>query len=839
MANKLVIVESPTKARTIGRMLSKDYRIMASVGHIRDLPERSLGIDIKNKYQPLYVETPRSKKVISGLRTAAKEAEAIFLASDPDREGEAIAWHLQETLKKQCKGDFKRVTFHEITKTAIDRAFDHTTSVNMNLVNAQQARRVLDRIVGYKVSPLLWSQITRGTSAGRVQTVALRLIVEREREIQAFKPEEYWNFTLLLEADNDQFEARLFKIDDEKFKIGSAADAEAAMDAVLNGNGFKVNNITFTERRRNAPPPFTTSTMQQTANNLLHFSAAGTMRLAQQLYEGVSLGAGDATGLITYMRTDSVNVAREAVASCRKLIANNFGDEYVPEKPNFFKSKSGAQEAHEAIRPTDVFRTPESVAPFLEAQQLKLYTLIWNRFVASQMARGIQRQTMVDIITRGADNKAYTFRANALITIFPGFMRVFGNVNKQDAEQHAEVLGRLREQNQCSLVKADKEQKFTEPPPRYSEAALIKELEQNGVGRPSTYATIMRTIQLRRYVNRDQGRLIPSELGFNVCDFLIRILPKLFDVGFTSSMESQLDAIEEGKIEWTQMLDEFYCYFSDWLTQAKKSDAPDTDKVRALLEQLDYIKEWEPGQKRGRRVYDDKKFYNSVKEKFSRDQLLSAKQWEAILKLAVKYREQLSDLFRVAEQHGFDADIQRALAAYDDAVEQAERNAPSAAEVADYRLIVQAFDGVPWEEPVASKGRTYDDKKLFTSFNKQVEAGRKLSEKQLNVLRRFALKYRESVNNFNQLCGLLNIDLTKAEQQQQEQSGQNEEAARLIANLDNVTEWSKPTKKGKRVFDDKSFFKSLSDQFKSGRQLSPKQLFALKKLAAKYLKVNK
>ncbi|MBU8902533.1 MAG: type I DNA topoisomerase, partial [Victivallales bacterium] len=373
MADNLVIVESPTKARTIAKMLGSDYKIMASVGHVRDLPARSLGVNLKDNFTPMYVESEKSKKIIKDLRTAAKKAKAVFLAPDPDREGEAIAWHLQELLKKQYKGEFKRVTFHEITKSAISKAFDHSTLVDMDLVDAQQARRVLDRMVGYMVSPLLWSQIGRGTSAGRVQTVAVRLIVEREREITAFNPEEYWNFSLKLDVDGQIFVAKLFKINADKFKIDNEKDALDLLEAVCNGDGFKIGRIETKDRRRNAPPPFTTSTLQQAGNNLLHFSASNTMRLAQQLYEGVDTGAGTA-GLITYMRTDSVNIAQEARDACKNFIATAYGKDYIPAKPNFFKSKGGAQEAHEAVRPTDVNNTPERMKAYLDDRQLKLYT---------------------------------------------------------------------------------------------------------------------------------------------------------------------------------------------------------------------------------------------------------------------------------------------------------------------------------------------------------------------------------------------------------------------------------------------------------------------------------
>ena len=833
MADNLVIVESPTKARTIGKMLGNDYTIMASVGHVRDLPTHSLGVDLKNDFNPLYVESDKSKKVIKDLRSAAKKAKAVFLAPDPDREGEAIAWHLQELLKKQYKGDFKRVTFHEITKNAVSKAFEHSTVVDMNLVDAQQARRVLDRIVGYMVSPLLWSQITRGTSAGRVQTVALRLIVEREREITAFKPEEYWNFSLKLDADGQVFVAKLFKINADKFKIDNEKDALALLDAVYGGNGFKISNIETKDRKRNAPPPFTTSTLQQASNNLLHFSASNTMRLAQQLYEGVDTGAGT-TGLITYMRTDSVNIAQEARNACAAFIDQHYGKAYVPAKPNFFKSKSGAQEAHEAIRPTDVNNTPERMKPYLDERQLKLYTLIWKRFVASQMSQALQRQTAVDVVSIGADGNEYTFRANALVTVFPGFMRLFGNADSEDA--NAKILGKLREQQLCKLVKALKEQKFTEPPPRYSEAALIKKLEECGIGRPSTYATILRTIQTRNYVDKDKGKLFPTELGFKVNDFLIAALPSLFEVDFTSRMETRLDEIESGNLGWTEMLADFYKNFAVWVKEAKSLGAPEHEKAVAVIEQLEQVKDWEKPVKVGRRTYNDLKFFNSVKDKYAETRTLSAKQWGVLLQLGAKYVKQLPEFAATAAKYDFVSDWETALTKQNQ-LQEKQLNAPAEQEVARYKAILAYFDHIKWEEPAKRGNRVYDDKKFIGSFASQVDRGRALSEKQLAVLGRFAAKYRDQIADFEQLCTLIGVDPEKPETQMKDGSPaeQDPEVTGILAALEKVTKWAEPVKKGKRVYDDREFIESLRSQAQNGRILSPRQVDALKRTAKKYL----
>ena len=402
--SKLLIVESPTKARTIGRMLGKEYAIMASMGHIRDLPEREFGIDIAHGFAPQYVDTARSKSVVRDLRAAAKSADEIYLAPDPDREGEAIAWHLAEVLERSTKAPFYRVSFHEITRSAIERAMQEKGEINRNLVDAQQARRVLDRIVGYQVSPLLWSRVEKGSSAGRVQSVALRLVVERERAIGAFVPEEYWVFSAVFRTETgEEFSARLFKIDAKEFRIGSGEEAAKLLDAVLHGAAPQVASVAVSERRRFAPAPFTTSTLQQAANVSLHYSATSTMRYAQQLYEGMDIGEGGSVGLITYMRTDSVTIAREAQIAAAAFIRDTYGEAYVPQKFNFYKNKAAAQEAHEAIRPTDVRRTPEAMAPYLDPMQLKLYSLIWRRFVASQMTPAVQNLTTVDVGVAGAD----------------------------------------------------------------------------------------------------------------------------------------------------------------------------------------------------------------------------------------------------------------------------------------------------------------------------------------------------------------------------------------------------------------------------------------------------
>lgn len=841
---KLLIVESPTKARTITRMVGSDFSIMASMGHIRDLPERELGVDVENNFAPQYVAAGRSNKVVNDLKAAARKADEIYLAPDPDREGEAIAWHLQEVLSSDFKGDFKRVTFHEITRNAILRALENYGAVNMDLVDAQQARRVLDRLVGYRISPLLWSRVAKGSSAGRVQSVALRLIVEREREIDAFIPEEYWVFKLqLLSESGVEFVAKLAKIDGRNFKVDNEKDAALALEAVLNNRSCRIGSIEKSQRFRNAPPPFTTSTLQQTANQVLRFSASGTMRVAQSLYEGVELGNRGAVGLITYMRTDSVNIASEARSAAADFIRSNYGAEFVPAKPNFFKSKSGAQEAHEAIRPTDVTRTPESLKEFLDSQQLKLYTLIWKRFVASQMSRAEFAQLDVSVVVDGADAKSYDFRASASSVVFPGYMKVLSTAQLPEAESEENsavdvsgALAKLQNAEKCSIKDALKEQKFTEPPPRFTEATLIKELEENGIGRPSTYATILQTIQNRKYTVKLQNKLAPTELGCTVTDFLVQMLPDLFDVKFTSLMESELDEVEDGSRKWTEMMTEFYSKFQTWLASARDYGAVGGDGLAELVGQMKNI-EFAPPEKSGKYVRDDGKFFRSISSKLAKQSKLTGKQFNALLDLAVHYSSQLPDLKTLAEKCGF-ADA--VAAAYERADAKKAKDAEAVERGVDsvsMAKVFSAFDNVTFAEPAVRRGRSFDDKKFFESLRQQVEAGKLLSDKQLEALGKIALRYRESLSDYAAVAAALNLpgesELAAAENMM---SVSQDETAKLLEFLATVTEWAPAERKGRRTYDDKAFYQSLAEQFNSGRKLSDKQVAALKKLAARYQK---
>ena len=632
MARSLVIVESPAKAKTINKYLGRNYTVKASIGHVMDLPKKTIGIRLPGEeetngkkrkrvkkgkktrekpvrapisldddkiFEPTLQIIAGKGKVINDLRKAANSADAVYLAGDPDREGEAISAHLAMVLAKPSKFTeqeasaprFKkknakaeeaeepvklepkkeisptdpkkifRVTFNEITPKAIRAAFEHPREVDANLVDAQQARRVLDRIVGYKVSPLLWNKVRRGLSAGRVQTVALRLIVEREQEIRAFVPQEYWTIHAMLDAGQPPiFEAKLFKYKGEDIEVKNQESADKIVAAVTKAK-WQVASVTEKEKKRNPPPPFTTSKLQQAAYNRLRYTAKRTMSLAQKLYEGVELGDEGSVALITYMRTDSVNVSNDALAQVREMIPDRFGANYLPEKPNFYKSKKDAQEAHEAVRPTDVMRAPEDVRKYLDDDLFKLYQLIWQRFVASQMLPAIFDQTTIDI-TAGD----YTFRATGSVQKFDGYLRVYqmpvANADRDDDEKDDEGEGRsLPRVAEGQLLRLDKirpDQHFTEPPPRYNDATLVKELEEKGIGRPSTYASIISTLVEREYVTKDQGRFSPTMLGERVSVLLVKSFEDIFDVTFTARLEEELDEIEEGKLPWREAVKEFW-----------------------------------------------------------------------------------------------------------------------------------------------------------------------------------------------------------------------------------------------------------------------------------------
>lgn len=556
----LVIVESPAKARTIKRYLGEGYEVVASYGHVRDLPERELGVDVERGFQPRYVVPPKARKVLSQIKKAAKKAPTIYIATDPDREGEAIGWHIAEALSGAGGGRFARITFNEITRRAVQEALANPRDIDERLVSAQQARRVLDRLVGYKVSPLLWPKGAR--SAGRVQTVALRLVYEREQEIAAFVPQEYWTVDALLACvDGQEMTARVHKVDGEEPRLADEASA-SAVAARLEGARARVESVERKAVRRRPKPPYTTSTLQQDASSRLGMSASRAMALAQQLYEGVELGPEGPVGLITYMRTDSVRVSEEALTAAAGFIASRFGREYLPERPNRYASGKGAQDAHEAIRPTDPARTPEEVAPYLERDQLRLYELIWRRFLASQMAPAVYERTSVELACAGI-----TLRASGSVLVFPGFLSVYELEEEEDGGR----LPPVEEGQELKVVRVVPEQHFTEPPPRYTEGSLIKALEENGVGRPSTYAPTVAVIQERGYVRKDKKRRLHcTEKGALVVRMLTEAFPHIFDVDFTARMEAELDQVEEGRLSWQEVLSDFYGPFSKLLEGAAR-----------------------------------------------------------------------------------------------------------------------------------------------------------------------------------------------------------------------------------------------------------------------------
>ncbi|MBN1793511.1 MAG: type I DNA topoisomerase [Candidatus Omnitrophica bacterium] len=580
MKRSVVVVESPAKARTINKFLGKNYIVKSCMGHIVDLPPHEMGVDVDDDFKAKYQIIPGRKKLVSELKKAVKEAENLYLAQDPDREGEAISWHVSNLVGKGK--EIFRVTFHEITRSAIEAAFKKPGSIDIKKVNAQQARRILDRLVGYNLSPLLWRKVGRGLSAGRVQSVALRLIVEREREIEAFVPEEYWEIAAELEKKakvpegvSARFVAKLEKKNNEKIRIPDERQAHQIIDELSNEQ-FIVEKIENKKRTKNPAPPFITSTLQQEAFNKLRFPAEKTMRTAQALYEGLEIGEEGSVGLITYMRTDSVRVSTQAQKDARDYILGTFGKTYLPPSARAYRSRKGAQEAHEAIRPTASHREPDKIKQYLTSDQYKLYNLIWKRFIASQMKSALYNVTTVDI---KAGN--YTFRAAGSVLLFDGFMRLY----RTDEAENGLSIPPLSKKEELQLLNLIPSQHFTKPPARYTDASLVKALEQKGIGRPSTYAPIIHTIVQRDYIRRQGGVLIPTELGKVVIDLLIVHFPKLLNVKFTASLEEQLDKIEEGTEEWIPMLRHFYSSFEENLQKANvemqniKKVAVETDEV--------------------------------------------------------------------------------------------------------------------------------------------------------------------------------------------------------------------------------------------------------------------
>lgn len=795
---KLVIVESPAKAKTINKYLGDDYIVKASMGHVRDLPPKKLGVDVEKNFEPEYVNTTGRAKVITELKAAAKKCDHVFLAPDPDREGEAIAWHLFELLKGIIpEENFSRVTYNEITKSAIQDAFSNPSEMDMNRVNSQQARRVLDRLVGFKVSPLLWRQIKGGVSAGRVQSVALRLVCEREKEIQAFTPEEYWvlgaNVRKQVEP-LDPFSVKLAQINGEKAEIKGGEQAEK-IRTELDASALHIARVIEKTVQRKARAPFITSTVQQAASSVCGFAPARTMRIAQSLYEN---------GLITYMRTDSFNIAKSAQEECHSFVTAEYGAEYLPAKPNFYKSKGGAQEAHEAIRPTEVAKTPASLGN-LEKDEAKLYKLIWERFVASQMVPAKIARRTAEVETDGENT--YLFRATASEVVFPGYMRASGieaaaDKKKEGEEGDEAKLPPLTEGEKLDCIEWTGEQKFTKPPARYSEPSLIKALEENGVGRPSTYAQTLSTIEKREYVNKERRQLIPTEAGQRVNDFLVKALDPLFNVKFTAEMEEKLDKIEEGSVEWTDMMKTFYDQFLEWLEGAK--DMAEPEDTASVLKALEQVSTWAEPVKRGRRTYDDKEIVASVGEKFKEDGKITSRQQQMIFQMACKYIEQMSQ----------------------ETIDELKLTKPEAPRTETGRKIA-LLEELDFDEPRKVGKRTYDDGKFVTSLKQQVQSGKRLSDRQVGALDSLLVKYSKQIPDFDQVKENLGLKV----KDNSEAAG---EISKLFELCKNIETWNPPVKRGKREFNDADFYESLSTQFDGKGTLSDRQVAALKKMIGRY-----
>ncbi len=818
MAKNLVIVESPAKAKKINTFLGKDYIVMASVGHVRDLPQKKIGVDVENNFEPEYVATARGKKILSELKAEAKKCENVYLAPDPDREGEAIAWHLFEALKKTVKPEnFFRVTYNEITKSAILAAFENPSKVDMNRVNSQQARRILDRLVGYVGSPVVRKQIRGAQSVGRVQTVALRLVVERESLFKDFNAEPYWvlDAQVAKQVDpRDAFTVKLARINGEpigvkdrmlqKGSIRSAEQMQKICDE-LNASDLRVSSVATKEVQRRAHPPFITSSLQQAASSFLGFAPARTMGIAQKLYE---------SGLITYMRTDSFNIADSAREACRDFVTKSYGAEYYPASPNFYKSKGAAQEAHEAIRPTDVNDTPESLTASLEKDEEKLYRLIWQRFVASQMVPAKIARRTVEV--EGGNENTYLFRATASEIAFAGYMKASGMEaaadkakDGEESDEADEVLPPLNEGEALDKIDLLKDEKETKPPSRYTEASLIRALEENGVGRPSTYAAIMSKLDEREYVSKEKRALIPTELGWHLIELVEKTAAKLhaqngvdlFDVNFTADMEEKLDKVEEGGVEWTEMLGEFYPSLERWIVDARETADP--AHVSKIVEALSHVKEWAEPVKRGRRTYDDQKTVAELAEKNEAGELLSIAQGNMLHAMACRYTAQIPQNF----------------------CDELDLKIPEPPRDETSKKLAY-FANVTFDEPRTVGKRVYDDKKFVVSIETQVATGKRLSERQVAALDKLMQKYSEQIPDFEKVKEELGVD-TGAEASAEEADPS---LGKIIELMEQIQEWNP----AKGRFDDHKFYTSLKTQFAGKGALSPKQGAALKKMAGRY-----
>ena len=816
MGKKLLIVESPAKAKTIAKYLGGEFVVKSSVGHIRDLPRESKAIRIEPcgekswTFEPTYVVSEGKEKVVAELKSAMKGVDEIYLASDPDREGEAIAWHLKEVLEPLANGrPFRRVTYNEITKQAVLKAVAEPRDIDMPRVDAQQARRILDRLVGYRVSPLLWKQIqcanNRTLSAGRVQSVALRLLVERQREIDAFVPETY--FLLGVEAKKrdtgDAFVAKLARFDGAKPDI---RDRQVADNVLLDlvGASLEVTDLKAQPKVRHPLPPFTTSTLQQAASSVLGFSPGKTMKLAQALYEH---------GRITYMRTDSVNVADQARDAARAFVLEHYGPEFYPGKPNVYRSKADAQGAHEAIRPTDVALVPEAAG--LEAAELKLYDLVWRRFLASQMA---DARTTVRTAALAARKPAlahsYLFTASATEVDFEGFLRVMKlslkrkRADGEDEDEETDEVVRLPPLVAGEALDAVRwlaDEKQTKGPSHYSEASLVKALEENGVGRPSTYAATIETLKTREYAKTEKRKLVPLERGKLVCDWLVKKLDSLFNVGYTAEMEAELDKVEEQGEPMNQMLSEFYAKFTADL-ESIREPPPDRAKFDAVFAMLDEVREWKEPKTVGRRTYDDRAFVESVKRQADEGRhALSPRQLEFLVRMVLLYEGQIADAVRRLKDLGLAA------------------GAATNGEKADPELVKWCFSTI---DRIGGMMKN----PFLRSLREQVDHGRGLSARQFQILARAVGENAGALED----CEAVRAKLAEFVPEGFATAPVDGSVEGVLELLKSVTEWREPSKKGRRTYDDRAFVKSLSDQFARRHSLSPRQVVALKRVAEAY-----
>lgn len=799
----LVIVESPSKAHTIGKILGADFKVMASVGHIRDLKKHFLSVNVKKNFEPIYEVPEDKKKIVADLCKAALQADVIYLASDPDREGEAIAWHLKQVLSESDalneEKPFLRVQYNEVTERAVRAAIESPGEIDQARVDAQQARRVLDRLVGYKVSPLVRNSVEGGQSAGRVQSVALRVVCDREREILQFIPEAYWIMGAELSHKGTQFTTRLARVDDKKPIINTEELAQCYSNELNQVKQLTVSAVKLQNRQKKPYPPFRTSTLQQSASSVCGFSPSRTMSLAQKLYEA---------GLITYMRTDSSAIAHDAQTAASKYLIDTFGKAYVPEKPPVYGSRKEAQGAHEAIRPTDINQTPKALSA-LSAPELKLYDLIWKRFAASQMKPAKLVQRSVEFAPLGVKlDHTYTLSASKTDVAFEGFYKIMKPATKarkvEDAENADEesdeiaTLPMMDEGSLIDLVKWLSERKETAPPPRFNEASLIKVLEEDGVGRPSTYASIVETLDKRKYVSRENRQMIPTDAGLKVADFLVAQMEPMVNVGFTAKMEEDLDRIEAKEITWTELMTTFYAKLSQWLKA-------DPKLLELLFKHFEQVTQWSDPVTKGKRVYDDQKLVGEMREAMTTDTGVTKSQFGMLVSMAVRYREQMPEFEEDMTRMGVRLPVPTPK--IEDALMQARFDALEAIELGSFEA------------------------KFITSLKNQWGNGRPLSFKQLAALDKALLRNARAIPNFEDCAKLIGMDY---DANAMENVSEDLCSRDLIEASNHITQWDEPTKKGKRVYDDAGFCQSLSSQFATKKALSEAQRRALGVVLAKY-----